>query len=263
MPRSPIILSAAAGATLVLSGLVGTGVAQTPGPAEMPPAEFAAAEYVDSRGCVFARIEVGGRIDWVPRVGPDRQPLCGFPPSIVAGVPSEAPDATRPVQRAVIRAAEPPPPIVTPMAAPRRAAAPSMPAVPHRPRPAAVLAHVAAPPARVILPPKLSADDVRVRARCLHVSARAESYRPHSETRCHPGPAHPPALVHGARVPAAPATSAVTALRVDRPSVPPGYDIAWTDGRLNPYRGIRTETGEAEMRMIWTDTVPRRLVPAD
>jgi hypothetical protein len=55
----------------------------------------------------------------------------------------------------------------------------------------------------------------------------------------------------------------VTALRVERPSVPHGYSLAWTDGRLNPYRGIRTEAGEAQTRMIWTDTVPRRLVRAD
>lgn len=29
--------------------------------------------------------------------------------------------------------------------------------------------------------------------------------------------------------------------------VPPGYQPAWTDGRLNPYRGPRTAEGDAEM----------------
>jgi hypothetical protein len=42
--------------------------------------------------------------------------------------------------------------------------------------------------------------------------------------------------------------------------VPPGYRPAWTDGRLNPNRGIGTPAGEAQMRRIWTDGVPRRLI---
>jgi hypothetical protein len=43
----------------------------------------------------------------------------------------------------------------------------------------------------------------------------------------------------------------------------PGYANVWTDGRLNPYRGIRTVEGDAQMRMVWTDTVPRRLVASE
>jgi hypothetical protein len=57
--------------------------------------------------------------------------------------------------------------------------------------------------------------------------------------------------------------SPIARLRVERPSPPPGYANVWTDGRLNPYRGIRTVEGDAQMRMVWTDTVPRRLVAAD
>ncbi|MEM9795472.1 MAG: hypothetical protein AAF919_03225 [Pseudomonadota bacterium] len=41
--------------------------------------------------------------------------------------------------------------------------------------------------------------------------------------------------------------------------VPRGYRIAWRDGRLNPQRGPRSLQGNAQMRLIWTDTVPRRL----
>ncbi|KIT18135.1 hypothetical protein [Jannaschia aquimarina] len=40
---------------------------------------------------------------------------------------------------------------------------------------------------------------------------------------------------------------------------PPGYRAAWTDDRLNPYRGERTLKGDLQTRAIWTDTVPRRL----
>ncbi|MDO5612878.1 MAG: SPOR domain-containing protein [Paracoccus sp. (in: a-proteobacteria)] len=43
----------------------------------MPPPDFAGAQYIDSRGCVFQRQD--GR--WRARLGPDDQPVCGFPPS--------------------------------------------------------------------------------------------------------------------------------------------------------------------------------------
>jgi hypothetical protein len=110
---------------------------------------------------------------------------------------------------------------------------------------------------RVLLPPNLSRADVRLRVTC---PDRSWYGHPDPSVRCRREPMHPPGLVHGARAPERSADSPVASLRVERPSVPPGYRIGWTDGRLNPYRGIRTETGEADMRKIWTDTVPRRLV---
>jgi hypothetical protein len=51
------------------------------------------------------------------------------------------------------------------------------------------------------------------------------------------------------------------ALQNQRPvTVPKGYRSAWQDGRLNPRRAEQTLSGQAQMRAIWTDTVPRRLI---
>ncbi|MEA5163279.1 SPOR domain-containing protein [Cereibacter johrii] len=64
------------------------------GPAETPPSDFVAPQYVDSEGCVFLRAGVEGAVSWVPRVTRDRKPLCGYPPSlspVVEASPEDAP----------------------------------------------------------------------------------------------------------------------------------------------------------------------------
>jgi hypothetical protein len=74
---------AALAVTMTLAFGVAPAMAQLAMPAEQPPAGFEATEYVDSSGCVFVRVDVGDRVEWVPRVGPDRQQLCGMePPSV-------------------------------------------------------------------------------------------------------------------------------------------------------------------------------------
>lgn len=150
-------------------------------PAELPPAGFKGQMYVDSKGCVFLRAGYGGTVSWVPRVGANRKPLCGFPPTLqamakpvevaeaapaasVATVPERlvAPEPTAPVPRAaepaptILRApdgAQPMPTVALTTAAPAIKAAPQPSLMPEsayvaaRPAPSAVV--VAAPPAPV------------------------------------------------------------------------------------------------------------------
>jgi hypothetical protein len=44
------------------------------------------------------------------------------------------------------------------------------------------------------------------------------------------------------------------------PVVPAGFRPAWSDGRLNPNRGVGTVAGNAQMARLWTQTVPQRLI---
>ncbi|WP_192931132.1 SPOR domain-containing protein [Gemmobacter serpentinus] len=43
--------------------------------------------------------------------------------------------------------------------------------------------------------------------------------------------------------------------------VPQGYKRAWTDDRLNPYRGLGTAQGQYDQDQVWTRDVPAQLVP--
>ncbi len=57
-------------------------------PAEDPPDDFAARQYIDSQGCVFLRDEAGA---WQSRQARDGQPVCGYPPTFSSRGEEDAP----------------------------------------------------------------------------------------------------------------------------------------------------------------------------
>lgn len=248
----------------------GAVLAQLEGPAELPPSGFEAVEYVDSTGCVFSRVDVGDRVEWVPRVDANRQPLCGFAPSIATvedpieetlEVAEPAPQPSEPVIEPLATPTPAPPPTPMPVRTPMRTT------TAHAPPP---VVHPIAPrtnlvPAQIILPDTVSSASVSLRAPCADPNSIAAQYLENSIVPpCTTAAAPPADVVYGTDHPRPPPSdSAVARLRIERPGPPAGYAPAWTDGRLNPYRGIRTVEGDAQMRMVWTNTVPRRLVPAN
>ncbi len=69
-------------ALLPLLFLAGTASEAEPlRPAELPPPEYAGLQYVDSKGCMFARAGDGSEVLWIPRVSRDGVADCDNPPS--------------------------------------------------------------------------------------------------------------------------------------------------------------------------------------
>lgn len=266
-----LLVAAIAAVTVMASGdaTLAQGV-----PAEIPPASFRGDQYVDSRGCAFVRVGVGGNTQWVPRVGRDRRQICRQTPTggasagriaqapvnqpgvtIIGGAATAAaaaPVRSVPAPRTTANAATLPPPVVI---APPAAAAPALRSVGTQPRPPAVQPRRVATTPRTVPP---AASGV-----CSNLPADIRGYFTGPNPRCGPQAVHPGDTIRGVDRTSALGRQAAPAPRqLVRYAVnpPPGYRAAWDDGRLNPYRGITVADGQRQMEQVWTNALPRRLV---
>jgi hypothetical protein len=78
-------------------------------PAEFPPASYSAAQYIDSRGCVYVRAGFAGQVNWIPRVNRKRNHICGMKPSLASTRTAAAPAAAAPTPAPRTAAAAPAP----------------------------------------------------------------------------------------------------------------------------------------------------------
>ncbi len=258
-----LVLCAALGAVTAIGAT--TAVWAQGVPSETPPPSYTADQYVDSSGCVFVRVGVGGNVNWVPRVGRDRAPLCGYPPSLAG----QAQTAAAPDDRAqegvtVIGGAT---------AAPRSPAAPAaaqsavtvtgspearpttLRSVGSQPRAVATTPRVVTT-APAVRTPRVAGGDI-----CSDLPADLRPYFTDPNARCGPQAVHPGDTARGLGPVASDSGRSPEPRTVVRyvTAVPEGYRLAWSDDRLNPYRGLGTERGQRQMETVWTNTVPRQL----
>lgn len=234
------------------------------GPAETPPASYKGTQFVDSNGCLFVRAGYAGNISWVPRVRRNKQVICGYKPSQIAGMVSATPAKTAKKTRKK-----------TTVAAAKPAKAPAVrlisqtQAAPATPSPVVKIERTASiwnwfgtprkKTAQKIVVPAVAPSAVAKTKPTVRVAAapKPKHYAGVFAIRRGPQQNHPGDLFNGRL--AGSATAAVQVTRT-QPSLPKGYKNLLAEANPAARRGFGTPEGQAAMDLIWTRTMPRRLI---
>ncbi|MFK7876157.1 MAG: SPOR domain-containing protein [Paracoccaceae bacterium] len=215
------------GAVLAALAMPSGAAAQAQGskaaPAEFPPLSYRGTQYVDSQGCVYVRAGTQANVTWVPRLTRSRKHVCGAKPTQVAGRDGGTAREMAGVEVLTLDAPVASAPVAQ-TATVKRKVKPKVVAKP------AQAATAAAPTVRVS--PK--------------------------KTQSVTGPVASTDLPGATRV--VPKHLAKQRANSTGFKVPRSYRPAWDDDRLNSKRAEGTLAGRDQMNLIWTTTVPRRLI---
>ncbi len=256
MKQSRTVLGLGAVAGFAFTVLGASAAESQSGPAEPPPATFTGTQYVDSQGCAFVRGDLDGATIWVPRMTSDRTPVCDLPPSIA--VQPVAATATGSELGVEIEAAETTgtdEPALVPVASP----------LPTQPSASTVVESSAPVPTAPVPVPTRTAPSPRIAATTTSGPARVlprHVYDQRQNTLNFSVPSGYRAVWDDGRLNPRRTERTLKPAQVASPQIPSGYRPAWDDQRLNPNRGNASSvSGGAQSDRIWTQTVPRTLVP--
>lgn len=263
---------------------LGQSAARIGGPAELPPAGFTGQQYVDSRGCIFMRAGLAGQVNWVPRIGADRKPICAqVTPAQAAkrlqGAAAQDADAGAEPAGAPLRTiasemkSTPSLGLVAPIPVPGLTGGPAAGGAPLQA--AAPIAAAQTPPAPQIsgvstgcpaAAPKLEYIALNTGGRvavCTRGDGTATGWvSPQFTPASGPGAALRMTGQAMSSGKAQPNSAALQAAQATLPAAPPkGYQAAWRDDRLNPNRAKGTQAGWQSQAQVWTNTVPAKLAP--
>jgi hypothetical protein len=276
--------------TLLLSStaIQGQTLKNSNGPANFPPTSYAGTMFVDSAGCVFIRAGKGNRVTWVPRVTRSRQMVCGQRPTAVGGAASVQ-TATLPRQQTVQ------PTNARQIAVPTSVQATNTQQVAAANTSGRVRKSGTFPPFSLAalfglqstgngagqgqLPSQptnsanfaVAAVQPRVQAapQAVNLGTR-QLFRPFAndkkQIRQNASWSDPYTWVQQPVLRDPYSGQTVTRQGVQTASannymvLPEGYQSVYKPGRLNTRRGVGNGTGDDTMNLVWTQTVPRRLI---